>query len=306
MKIIFLGSGHFSRECLQHLIKSKHDVVACVCSPDKRGNRGVVSQCAIKQFSLQNDIPVFQFEKFEAEQIAKLHSFNADVMCTAAFGQILPSEVLTLCKFGVLNVHGSLLPKYRGAAPIQWALINGDEITGISIMRTDLKVDSGDVMLQKQLKITNADDAVSLFEKLAILGGEAIVEALNLIVEGKEKFVPQDAAKATHCKKITNQTALINWKKSADEVVNLVRGLTCNGAAVTKLGENHIKIWKSEVVQDINGEEGTVVLCDKKGLVVAAKDNGVKLVELQFPNGKRISAADAVNGGKIRLGEKLR
>lgn len=303
MKVIFLGSGEFSQKCLKHLYESKHKIIACICSPDKKGNRGVVTPCAVKQFALQNSIEVLQIEKFADQEIQRLKELNADIMITAAYGQILPREVLSICKHGIVNVHGSLLPKYRGAAPIQWALINGEKTTGISIMRTVWEMDAGDVILQKGIDLQPSDDAVVLFDKLAILGGEALLEAIEQLDNGTAVFTKQDNDKATYCKKITNQTGIINWQKSATEIANLIKGLTFNGAAVTKIGEQMVKIWAAEVLdENFDTIAGTVVQCNKKGIVVSAAIGSIKLLTLQFPNNKKISGTDAANGGKIQVG----
>ena len=202
MRVVFLGTPDFAVKALENLIASKHDVVAVVTQPDKpKGRSGKPVFSPVKEVAVNNSIPVLQYVKIRAEGVGALKALNADIFVTCAYGQILSQEIIDIPPYGIINIHASLLPKYRGAAPIQWSIINGDEYTGVTIMRTEIGIDTGDMLLQKSLKIGKTETAGELFDRLSELGADMIVEALNVIEDGKAEFVPQnnDLTKYYYC-----------------------------------------------------------------------------------------------------------
>ncbi|MDE6372798.1 MAG: methionyl-tRNA formyltransferase, partial [Clostridia bacterium] len=220
MRILFLGTPDFAVKALDKLVGEGYDVVGVVTQPDKRRNRGEISFCPVKEYAIDKGIKVYQYDSIRREGVEDIKAIAPDVMITCAFGQIISQEILDIPKYGVLNIHASLLPKYRGSSPIQWCLINGEKITGVTIMKTALAVDSGDILLQKQLDILPEENAGELFDRLAALGGEAIVEALRLVESEKAVFTPQDESKATHYPMISKEDGLIDWQLSAVDIFN--------------------------------------------------------------------------------------
>ena len=288
MKIVFFGTPQFGADVLNNLLKTNHTVSAVVCQPDSLGNRNKVVVCPVKQLALQQGLPCLQFEKVSKQGIDELKQLDADVFVTAAFGQILSQEILSLPRYGVFNVHGSLLPKYRGAAPVQFSIMNGDEITGVTIMKTALAMDSGPIAAQAQLKIEKEDNACDVLKKLADLGSEKLCEVLDLLEKGNLTLREQDEKEATYCKKIDNSISFIDWSKSAEEIFNL------------------IKIYKSEFFENrMEGENGLVVNCDKNGLIVNCGKGSLKLLSVQIAGGKVLNFKDFINGRKIKTGDIL-
>ena len=211
MRVLFLGTPDFAVKALDALLNNGFDVVGVVTQPDKRRNRGEISFCTVKQYAIDNNIKVYQYDSIRREGVDDIKALAPDVMVTCAFGQIISQEILDAPKHGVLNIHASLLPKYRGSSPIQWCLVNGEKTTGVTIMKTALAVDSGDILLVKELEISPKENAGMLFDRLAELGGQAIVEALRLVESGKAVFTPQDENKATHYPMIKKEDGLIDW-----------------------------------------------------------------------------------------------
>ena len=224
-------------------------------------------------------------------------------MVTAAYGQILSQEVINICKHGIINVHGSLLPKYRGATPIQTSIINGDKITGVTIMQTEAGIDTGDMLISGECEITNDDTYGSLNEKLSLLGADLCVTALDLIETGKVEFVPQDHSQATHTKMIKKEHTLIDFNKTADEIVNLVRGLNPNPIAYFVLNGENYKVFKAKKVE-YNGKEqnGKILIANSKhGFVIKCAGGAVEIEEMTAPNSKRMLAKSYLNGKTIDL-----
>lgn len=306
MKIVFFGTPQFGADVLNNLLKTNHTVSAVVCQPDSLGNRNKVVVCPVKQLALQQGLPCLQFEKVSKQGIDELKQLDADVFVTAAFGQILSQEILSLPRYGVFNVHGSLLPKYRGAAPVQFSIMNGDEITGVTIMKTALAMDSGPIAAQAQLKIEKEDNACDVLKKLADLGSEKLCKVLDLLEKGNLTLREQDEKEATYCKKIDNSISFIDWSKSAEEIFNLIRALNPNPVAYTFLNGNVFKIYKSEFCENrIEGENGLVASCDKNGLIVNCGKGSLKLLSVQIAGGKVLNFKDFINGRKIKTGDIL-
>ncbi len=307
MKIVFMGTPDFASGALEALIAAGHEITAVYTQPDKPKGRGKeVQMTPVKIVALEHDIPVYQPRRIkEAEEVAKLREIPADIFVVAAFGQILSKEILDMPKYGCVNIHASLLPKYRGAAPIQWAVIDGEEKTGVTIQQMDVGVDTGDILYTKEYVLDAKETGASLFDKLAVLGAEAIVEVLPLIEAGKIIPVPQKEEEATHAAKLTKQLGEIDFTKSAAELERLVRGLNSWPSAYTFFRGKQLKIWEAEVVSEAPGEPGTVVFADKESITVATGEGGLRILELQIEGKKRMACKDFLLGYPIAKGEKL-
>ena len=313
MKIVFMGTPDFSAVVLEKL-NSVYPVSAVVTGLDKPVGRGYnLAPSPLKVKAIELGIPVLQYAKVSREGLDDIRALQPDIIVTAAFGQILSDAFLAIPKFAVLNVHASLLPKYRGSSPIQWSIINGDEKTGITIMKTVKAVDAGDVLLEKETEIGKKETAGELFDRLAILGGEAIVEAISLVECGKATFTPQDASKVTHCSMINKGDGLVDFSKSAKEIDCFVRGMTPWPSAYTHIGEKTLKIFDVEKVEPFdlqksndqfeNAKFGEVVLADKNhGLIVKVADGFIRLHVIQLEGSKRMDDTQFLLGRKIDVG----
>lgn len=313
MKIVFMGTPDFSAVVLEKL-NSVYPVSAVVTGLDKPVGRGYnLAPSPLKVKAIELGIPVLQYAKVSREGLDDIRALQPDIIVTAAFGQILSAAFLAIPKFAVLNVHASLLPKYRGSSPIQWSIINGDEKTGITIMKTVKAVDAGAVLLEKETEIGKKETAGELFDRLAILGGEAIVEAISLVECGKATFTPQDESKVTHCSMINKGDGLVDFSKSAKEIDCFVRGMTPWPSAYTHIGEKTVKIFDVEKVEPFdlqksndqfeNAKFGEVVLADKNhGLIVKVADGFIRLHVIQLEGSKRMDDTQFLLGRKIDVG----
>lgn len=307
MKVVFLGTPEFALNVLEGIYGSHHEVVAVVCQPSKPvGRGGKVVDPPTKVFADAHGIPCFQFSKISKEGVDDLKSLNADIMVTAAYGQILSKEVLEITPNGVVNVHASLLPNYRGSSPIQWAILRGEKKTGVTIMRTNVGIDDGDMLLQEECEIGEEDTDETMFEKLSHIGSKLIVEALDLIEAGKAKFVPQ-GEKFTYFPMIKKEMGKIDFDKTAKEIDCLVRAFNSWPVAHFEACGQVFKVYKTKPLSgEFSGENGEVVASSSKtGLVVKCKDGAVEIVELQAPNSKRMLAKSYLNGKKIDVGTKV-
>lgn len=306
MKIVFMGTPDFSAVVLEKLNR-EYPVMAVVTGLDKPVGRGYqLKPSPLKVKAEELGIPVLQYEKVSSEGIEDIKALEPDVIVTAAFGQILSEAFLQIPKFAVLNVHASLLPKYRGSSPIQWAILNGEEETGITIMKTVKAVDAGDILLQKKTTIGAKETAGELFDRLAILGGEAIVEALKLVESDNAHFVEQNEDEVSHCSMIQKEDGKISFDKTAKELDCFVRGMTPWPSAFTEYDGKKLKVFDTKKVEDSKSHEiGEVVFADvKNGLVVQAKDGLVRLSDIQLEGAKRMSDVDFLRGRKIEVGYK--
>lgn len=304
MKIVFLGTPDFAVQVLKAINGSNHEILAVVTQPDRPvGRKAIITPCAVKACAQELGLKVLSYEKIRLEGVEDLKALNPDIMVTCAFGQILSQEILDIAKYGVINVHASLLPKYRGSAPIQYSVINGDEVTGITVMQTGLDVDSGDILLQRELKIGKEETAGELFDRLSILGAEVIVSALDGIERGEITPTPQDHSLATHVKMLKKEDGLIDFSKSAKEIKNLVRGLNPWPVAFTKYDGKTLKVFKAEVL-DGNGEVGEVISTEK-GITVATGDKLINFLEVQIEGSKKMTAKEFLLGRKIPVGYKF-
>jgi len=308
MNIIYLGTPDFAIFPLKKIMENGHNILAVVTQTDKpKGRKGVITFPPLKDYAIKCGIKVVQFEKIR-EHSQELKSLNADIMITCAYGQILTKEIIEICPYGIINIHASLLPKYRGAAPIQWAIINGDVQTGVTVMQTDVGLDTGDIILQLKTEIDQNQTAGELFDNLSIISGDAIVQALKLIESGKATYTKQDESKATKVKTIKKENGIIDFKKSAMDIKNLIRGLNPSPIAYTYYKGLMLKIYKADIaINDIkNDEAGKILIADsKKGLLIGTGNGVLKIEEIQAAGGKRMLATDFLRGNKLTEGDFL-
>ena len=307
MKLVFLGTPDFAVPSLERIIASKHEILAVVTQPDKPvGRKNVLTPSPVKVCALKHGLKVLQYNKIRTEGVGDLKNLAPDIMVTCAFGQILSQEIIDIAPRGIINVHASLLPKYRGAAPIQYSVINGDTETGVTIMQTEAGIDTGDILSAEKTPIDPDETAGELFERLSELGAKLIVETLDKIEAGKITPVKQDETKATHVKMLTRETGKIDWTKSAKDIKNLVRGTNPWPAAHTFLNGKTLKIFTVDALDgDFDGQIGEVLRADKK-LVVKCGQGAVEILEIQSEGGKRMSATAFDAGRKILKGDILK
>ena len=304
MRIVFMGTPDFSVPALEEIAKH-HEVVAVVTQKDKPKGRGQeMAFTPVKESALKLNIPVLQPEKVKDEEFVEtLRELNPDAIVVIAFGQILSKEILDLPKYGCINVHASLLPKYRGAAPIQWAVIDGEEKSGVCTMKMDEGLDTGDIIDCEEIALDPKETGGSLFDKLAVLGGELILKTLDKLEFGNAHFTKQNDDESTYAKKMTKDLGEINFTESAASNERLIRGLNPWPSAFTHLDGKVLKIWDADVV-DGKGEPGEVISEDKDSFVVATGDGALKINELQLEGKKRMKTSDFLNGRSIK-GSKL-
>lgn len=314
MKVVFFGTPDFSIPTLTKLIESKHEVIAVVTQPDKPvGRNGKVVFSPVKQLALQHNIPVLQYEKIRRDGVEDLIALNADVFVTAAYGQILSKEILEASKFGVFNVHGSLLPKYRGAAPIQWAVINGETTTGITILKSDVGMDDGDIISLTPVDVLPNETAGELFDRLADIGADCLLEALASAEKGTITYTPQNHNEATVCKMLKKEISVIDFSKTNQQVKSLILGLNPWPVAEMNLIEGRFKVYRADVVSKQKQEQlnltgvyapGQILVANpKQGLIVACLDGLLEITEIQAENGKVMNAKSLLNGKKLELNQ---
>lgn len=315
MNIVFMGTPDFAVESLSKIYDSGHNVLAVVSQPDKTSGRGMkLTMPAVKEYAISKNIKVLQPEKVKGNEefISELKKLNPDVIVVVAYGKLLPKEILEMAKYGCINVHGSLLPAYRGSAPIQWAIINGETTTGITTMYMNEGMDTGDMILKREIEISHEDTYGTLYDKLKKLGGKAIVETLEKIADG---IIPREkqSDNCSYAPMIEKSLGNIDWDKSALSIRNLIRGLNPMPGAYTKLDDSIMKIWKAEVLSSQNFNEkygelnfaipGTVLIANSKdGLFVSTGEDVLKIEELQMINSKRMLAVDYLRGHEIKEG----
>lgn len=303
LKIIFAGTPDFAAKHLAALLQSEHDVVAVYCPPDKPAGRGKkLTACATKLLAIENNIPVEQPANFKAEvDQVTLANYQADIMVVVAYGLLLPVVILETPRLGCINVHGSILPKWRGAAPIQRSLEAGDEKTGVTIMQMDKGLDTGDMILTATCAITLKDTSASLYEKLAELGPVALLDTLALMAKGHYERQPQDNAQATHAAKLDKIEAELNWRLNAEILDRKIRAYIPWPVSQFTFNENakqhRIRVWQASVIElEHNQQPGTIISSDKAGIVVATSQNALRLEVLQLPGKKALAVADILNG----------
>ena len=329
MKIIFMGTPDFARAALEKIIEAGHEILLVVTQPDKpKGRSGELQVSDVKACALLHNIPVFQPERIKLpENVAELKKYDADIYVVAAFGQILSQEILDIPRFGCVNIHASLLPEYRGAAPIQQAILDGKKETGVTIMQMAAGMDTGDILTQRTIPIADDETGGGLFDKLSILGGELIVETLPKIETGVLTPIPQDEELATKCGKLSKEMGRINFSEDAETIRNLVRGLNPWPSAYTSLDKKNFKIWKAKALMELefrqiakelkdgaedvrnyvisSGEFGTIVAVLKDSVVVLTGDGYLQIFEVQLEGKKRMLVKDFLLGYKLEVGTRL-
>lgn len=310
MKVIFMGTPDFAVGALESILQAGHEVVCVVTQPDKPKGRGKeVGFSPVKQCALAHRLPVMQPAKVrEKEQVEALRDFGADIFVVAAFGQILPKEILSMPRYGCVNIHASLLPRYRGAAPIQWAVINGEKESGVTIQQMAEGIDTGDILLKRSLLLDEKETGGSLYDKLSGLGADLIVEALRDIEAEKLQPEKQNEECSTHVGKITKSMGLIDWNKSAKELERLIRGLNPWPSAYTFFRGKTWKIWEADVLEEGRGEgnePGRICSVTKTSVIVNTGDGRLALRSVQLEGRKRMDVKDFLLGYQIEAGEML-
>ncbi len=320
MKVVFMGTPEFSVPALNNLIE-KHEVIAVVSQPDKPKGRGkAMTPPPVKQAAATHGIRVFQPARVRDEAFIRiLASLEPDVIVVAAFGQILPKEILDLPKYGCINIHASLLPKYRGAAPIQWAVINGEEVSGVTTMYMAEGLDTGDMIDKTVVPLSPHETGDSLHDKLSLAGGTLILETLDKLQDGTARRIPQDDAASSYARMLTKELGRIDWTFSAVRIERLIRGLNSWPSAYTSLGGKTLKIWDAQVVKELpkkpkdlpEGSDpegagpGTVLLVTKESFYVMTGEDILQINEVQLQGKKRMSAASFLLGYRLQEGTKL-
>ena len=304
MKIIFAGTPHFAASALAALLK-EHQVVAVLAQPDRPAGRGMqLTAGPVKQLALQHDLPVLQTATLKTEEIQRtLAALDADVMVVAAYGLILPKAVLQLPRYGCLNIHASLLPRWRGAAPIQRAILAGDTETGITIMKMDEGLDTGDMLLRNACPIEATDTGHTLHDKLAGMGASSILEALRLLQENRLTPIKQDDDAACYAAKLVKSEAQIDWRQDARQIERAVRAYNPFPVCHANLNGMPIKIWQAKFCAEKQGDPGKVLAVDKHGITVACGNDALRLEVLQRPGGKAQSAAQLLQAMPIKAGD---
>lgn len=324
LNILFMGTPDFARESLKCLYEENYNIIGVVTNPDKPKGRGMKMVASeVKEYAIEKNLTVYQPEKVRknTEFIDTIRNLNPDLIVVVAYGKILPKEILEIPKYGCINVHASLLPKYRGAAPIQWSVINGDKVTGVTTMYMDEGMDTGDIILKEEIQIGENETTGELWDRLSTIGGKLLIETVKQIEEGtapREKQ-PEDFTMAPMLDK---EMAKINWEeKTAKEIHNLVRGLNPIMGAYTFLNEKKVKFWKVKVrteqeiveifpeleeylfkLKDVT--EGTILFAnDKKGLFVKAREGIIEVIEIQGENAKKMPVGDFLRGNSLMAGE---
>lgn len=305
MKIIFAGTPIFAAIALDMLLQQNHQIIMVLTQPDRPAGRGMkLAVSPVKQLAQQHGLSLLQPESLKTSEIqVQLQALNADMMVVAAYGLILPQAVLTAPRFGCLNIHASLLPRWRGAAPIQRAILAGDAETGITIMQMDAGLDTGDILLQRSLSIAMSDTAQTLHDKLAQLGAQCIVETIMLLQQKELSSTKQDGALASYATKIVKADAAINWQQSARHIDRIVRAFNPVPGAYTSLHGGILKIWQAKIASEDKGKPGEIIAINAEGFIVACGKGSLQIIRVQKPGGTKLNATDYLSGNPLRLGD---
>lgn len=311
MKIVFMGTPDFAEKSLEAIYNSGHEILAVVTNPDRPKGRGMkMVSSPVKEFAVSKNLKIYQPEKVRKniEFIEEIKKLQPDVICVVAYGKILPKEILDIPKLGCINVHGSLLPKYRGAAPIQWAVINGEKVTGVTTMYMDIGMDTGDMILKEEVSIGEDETTGELWDKLSEVGAKLLVKTLKQIEDGTATRIPQ-GEDFSMAPMLNKEMSKINWNSQrAQEIKNLVRGLNPIMGTYSYLNGKKIKFWKVDVLplENENVENGTILKSNSKdGLYIKAKDGMIKVLEIQGENSKRMPIQDFLRGNELEEGKRF-
>lgn len=308
MKVIFMGTPDFSVGTLEALIEAGHEVVLAVTQPDKpKGRGGKMQYTPVKEVAIAHEIPVFQPKKVrDPECIEELRKYKADIMVVIAFGQILPKEILGMTQYGCINVHASLLPKYRGAAPIQWAVINGEKVSGVTTMQMDEGLDTGDMILKTEIVLDDKETGGSLHDKLAAAGAKLCVRTLKALEDKTATWEKQGDSPTEYARMLEKSLGNIDWSKNAVSIERLIRGLNPWPSAYTDWNGRVMKIWEAEVLEvQTEAAPGTIVTVEKDGFCVQTGKGLLKVLTLQIPGKKRMEADAFLRGYQIEEGTVL-
>ncbi|MGN0567049.1 MAG: methionyl-tRNA formyltransferase [Acutalibacteraceae bacterium] len=304
MRIVFMGTPDFSVPCLQALVDDGHDVCAVFTQPDKpKGRHGVLSAPPVKELALKYDIPVYQPDSLKNDEIkSSFASLGADLAIVVAYGKILPEEFLNAPKYGCINMHASLLPKLRGAAPIQWSIINGEKRSGVTAMQMDKGLDTGDILLSESVEIRDDETAQELHDELSVLGAQVMRKTLLMLQNGVLSPIRQDDSQSTYAPILTKELSAIDWQKSALQIHNQIRGLYPWPGASAVLNGKTLKIHSAKLLGKTQGEPGEVVFNDHRLCVACGDGNAVELLVIQAPGKKAMPVADYLRGNPVVLG----
>lgn len=307
-KIVFMGTPDFATGVLEMLIQ-EYDVIAVVTQPDRPvGRKKVLTPPPVKKVALEHNIPVYQPEKLnKSSELEEIINLNPDLIVTAAFGQLLPKSLLNAPKYKAVNVHASLLPKYRGGAPIHYAVMNGEKKTGVTIMYMAEKLDAGNIISQDEVEILENDTVGEVHDKLAVLGTDLLKRTLPTIFNGTNESIVQDDNIATFASNISREDERIDWTKDAQTIHNHIRGLSPWPVAYTTMDGKNLKLWRSEIVENVKGEPGEIIETTKDAIIVATgSEDGVALTEIQLAGKKRVKTRDYISGLQSKIdGTKL-
>ena len=302
MRVGFFGTPDIASHMLKRLCR-EHEVLFLVAPEDKRSGRNLkIAGCSSKGIAESEDLPVLQPKSLKNQEfIEELKRFNADIFIVVAYGKLIPETVFTLPRYGTINLHPSLLPKYRGAAPVEWAIINGENETGVTIQMINEELDAGDIIIQEKIQLSSSITAGELYEIVTSIGEELLLKSAEILSEGRYKPIQQDHSKATYCGKLERETAFIDWNKSSTEIHNLIRGLNPKPAAWTNFRDMNIKIWKTVEFNDneINLKPGQILKHNKKQLIVGTGAGILEILEIQPENKKRMDGLSFINGYRI-------
>lgn len=302
LRIVFMGTPTFAVPSLQFLLEAGYPVVGVITAPDKPGGRGMKQMISspVKQYALENGLTLMQPANLKSKSfLAQLKSLHADLQVVVAF-RMLPEVVWNMPSKGTMNLHGSLLPAYRGAAPIQWAIINGDRITGLTTFLLQHQIDTGQILLQRAIPILDEDDSGTLHDRMMHAGAGLVLASVDQLSVGNFVGTPQDESKASHAPKIHHEDGHIQWNKPATAIYNLIRGMSPYPGAWVTLDDTECKIWKSKLRPSLSHKDPGTIWLEGKSLLVQAKDTTIELVEVQLAGKKRMNARDFINGYKIR------
>ncbi len=304
MRIVFLGTPDFAVPCLQALIDDGHDVCAVFTQPDKpKGRHGALMPPPVKELAVEKNIPVYQPVSLRNDEAKALfRSFEAELAIVVAYGKILPEEFLQAPKHGCINMHASLLPKLRGAAPIQWAIVNGETSSGVTAMQMDIGLDTGDMLYSESVEIGENETAEELHDNLSVLGAKVMRKTIDLLESDSLNPVKQDNSKSSYAPILTKELSKIDWQKSASDIHNQVRGLYSWPGASAVLGDKIIKIHSTKVCEKVSGKAGEVVENGSRLVVACGDGKGIELCVIQAPGKRAMSASDYMRGNPIKLG----
>jgi methionyl-tRNA formyltransferase len=306
VRLIFLGTPAFAVATLEKILAAGHSVIAVVTQPDRPKGRGqALAASPVKEAALRANLPVFQPERIRRpEGVAYLSELGAEAMVVVGYGQMIPQSIIDLAPHGIINVHASLLPKYRGAAPIQWSIVNGETVAGVTTMRIDAGLDTGDMLLRANTAIGTAETAIELGQRLAILGADLLVETLERLQAGALKPEKQDSSQATYAPILKKEDGLIDWRSSAEAIHNRVRGLLPWPGAYTSFRSQTLHVWKSRVAEAASGAAGRLWRLDRS-VGIFSGSGALELLEVQLEGKKRVSGADFANGQRLQENESL-